>query len=379
MSGFQKFFILLLIFSYVSGCKNQVPYRGRHIKLSFDEVRQFGQPDSLSKSTLDFAIGAQLGPRGYIYVADAADFKIKVFSPKGQFLNSFGGNGRGPGEFISIRGFALIDSTILVWDQSLQKVSLFTLNGKLKGTHTLKGISTPLDFYSLGDSYLIIHADHHYKSLSKTRLAHIYSKDFSSTNRNFLILKNVNDRIAETSRILRLKHGSLLFKNKNSFLFVPFVYNGKIYEYSKTPDGWEQTNDYKGMNQNIPYSTVNESDTREPDATVSSIYLSKPQRFIFHNRSRGLLKYKNYYFHFTFCDIKNQRVFGVEVYDGKFKAVGYAPIKSIPITNKKRNTLQWFAEHVDQDGNFYFLIRNDRGSQIRVLHVNQEDLKKLSE
>jgi hypothetical protein len=47
---------------------------------------------------LVFPTQAEEGPDGDIYVYDAVDAFIKVYSPEGKFLRKFGGEGQGPGE-----------------------------------------------------------------------------------------------------------------------------------------------------------------------------------------------------------------------------------------------------------------------------------------
>ena len=47
---------------------------------------------------------AEQGPDGNFYVLDSGDAYIKVFSPQGDFLRKFGGEGQGPGEFQRIDG-----------------------------------------------------------------------------------------------------------------------------------------------------------------------------------------------------------------------------------------------------------------------------------
>ena len=116
----------LLIVSFLSwlafSCDTNDPYQGQYIDLSFEEIQTFGQPDSFSESIIHFSREARLGPNGNIYVADAGASEVKVYSPSGKFLNSFGKRGRGPGEFTGIRGFAVTDSTVLAWDQDLQRM-----------------------------------------------------------------------------------------------------------------------------------------------------------------------------------------------------------------------------------------------------------------
>lgn len=93
--------------------------------------------------------------------------------------------------------------------------------------------------------------------------------------------------------------------------------------------------------------------------------------------SRGLFKYRNYYFHFVFSDFKQKREFGVEVYDSKLNPLGYTGIASIPITNEEGNLLQWFVDDMDKEGNIYIRSCNKGGSQIRIYQVDHQDLNKL--
>lgn len=375
-----KQLVLLFVPILFLGCKNEDPYKGEYIDLSFKQKVAIGQPDSLSVSTINYAKDARVGPAGNIYVADAGIARIKVYSPTGELLNSFGRRGRGPGEFTDIRGFAVTDSTVLVWDQGIQRMTIFGLDGQLHAVHNLKGVPTPMHIYPLKNSFLILHGDKYGRHFKKARLAHIYSADFSKSEIKFLTLDDVNNNIENLSELIMDGEGSVLIQNNHRFLYVPFIYGGNIYEYSKTSEGWQQTHIYKGLNRQKPFSMIKKGDSkRKADGSISSIFSSRNKSFIAHNWSRGLFKYNGYIFHFTFSDIMRKRVFGVEVYDKHLDPVGYAPIKSIPITNKKGNALVWGVDDVDKNGNFYFVQHNDEGTKIRIMQINQEDLKKLSE
>jgi len=374
----KEVIILSLILSFIVSCHSTDPYQGEYIELSFEQKVEFGQPDSLSDSTIHFSRDLGVGPNGNIYVADAGVSKIKVFSPTGKLVNSFGKRGRGPGELTGIKGFTVSDSTVVVWDQNLQRITIFDLEGNVRTVKNFKGTPSPMRIYPMKNSYLALHVGGHYgDQIKKSRLAHIYSSNFSKKKANFLILDDVNNKFENLTRILTVYFGFVQFQNNQKFLFVPILYGGNIFEYSKTSNGWQQTHIYKGLNQQSPVSIIEENNgKRKPDGTLSSVYLSEDISFIGHNWSRGLLTYKNYIFHFTFSDINDKRVFGVEVYGKDMNPVGYTPIKSIPITNKEGNYLGWGAEDVDENGNFYFIVqRAGEGTKVRVLKINDQDLK----
>ena len=71
--------------------------------------------------------GIEIGPGGDIYVLDAD--KVKVFSPAGEFLRSWGGEGEGPGDFDGTLGMALARDTVAV--TSGERVQFFDLGGRL--------------------------------------------------------------------------------------------------------------------------------------------------------------------------------------------------------------------------------------------------------
>ena len=71
--------------------------------LFFGLALAFGQ-DTMSigkigeEGELVYPSQAEEGPDGNIYVYDAVDAFIKVYSPEGKFLRKMGGEGQGPGE-----------------------------------------------------------------------------------------------------------------------------------------------------------------------------------------------------------------------------------------------------------------------------------------
>ena len=66
------------------------------------------------------------GPDGTWYCIDFGDLKIKRFDQVGNFVQAYGGNGEGPGEFSSIWDAAVLgDSILYAADHRLRRVSFF--------------------------------------------------------------------------------------------------------------------------------------------------------------------------------------------------------------------------------------------------------------
>ncbi len=76
---------------------------------------------------LDLIKGIEIGPGGDIYVLDGDE--VKVFSPAGEFLRSWGRRGEGPGDFDGTLGMALARDTVAVTDG--ERVHFFDLGGRL--------------------------------------------------------------------------------------------------------------------------------------------------------------------------------------------------------------------------------------------------------
>ncbi len=68
---------------------------------------------------------------GRFYIADAGNHRIAVFDESGRYLRSFGHEGAGPGEFRRMRILSLTGDRLAVWDQTLQRTTVFTTTGEL--------------------------------------------------------------------------------------------------------------------------------------------------------------------------------------------------------------------------------------------------------
>lgn len=71
-------------------------------------------------------------PDGRLVISDREAYDIRVFSPQGEHLLSFGGRGEGPAEFGGPPWLALAPpDTLVVWDPGLYRLSRFDLEGEL--------------------------------------------------------------------------------------------------------------------------------------------------------------------------------------------------------------------------------------------------------
>lgn len=84
----------------------------------------------------------RIGPHGSLFYIDPGDMKIKQFDRDGNFVQSFGGRGEGPGEFHTPTDLGFIgDSVLYVNDPNRRRVHFFSLDnaGYLRAESSMYG------------------------------------------------------------------------------------------------------------------------------------------------------------------------------------------------------------------------------------------------
>ena len=67
--------------------------------------------------------------QGNLYVTDLGNSRIQIFDSSGNFINTWGVNGSGAGEFNSPQGIAVTENFVFVSDNILNKIQKFDLDG----------------------------------------------------------------------------------------------------------------------------------------------------------------------------------------------------------------------------------------------------------
>lgn len=94
---------------------------------------------------------------GELFVADAQDCAVKVFSDAGRFVRAFGRKGRGPGEFSFPSGVAVAGPTVFVADKLNSRVQAFDREGSPRGSFPTRFL--PDRIYILADDLLLVTAN----------------------------------------------------------------------------------------------------------------------------------------------------------------------------------------------------------------------------
>lgn len=78
-----------------------------------------------------FAIAGR--PSGSSYVLDTHPYSIREYDPSGSFVRLIGGEGEGPGEYLSPLGLAVTpEGQLAVWDQRTRRISIYDSHGELE-------------------------------------------------------------------------------------------------------------------------------------------------------------------------------------------------------------------------------------------------------
>lgn len=88
------------------------------------------QPAEGEPGVLESPWGTALSSAGYLATIDFRNVAVRLYGPDGKFLRAIGRRGEGPGEY-RVPFAAFYKDSLYVYDPSLRRASVFTLEGKL--------------------------------------------------------------------------------------------------------------------------------------------------------------------------------------------------------------------------------------------------------
>ncbi len=87
--------------------------------------------------------GVDVDRDGQIYVVEAHDYQIRIYSPGGTLLRTMGRQGQGPGEFQSIPRIGVAGDTVWAIETGPQRITLFNRMGRLLTTARFENVLVP--------------------------------------------------------------------------------------------------------------------------------------------------------------------------------------------------------------------------------------------
>ncbi|MTI88933.1 MAG: 6-bladed beta-propeller [Balneolaceae bacterium] len=314
--------------------------------------------------------------KGNIIVADRARNELLVFNKDGEFIDTIGQRGRGPGEFLKIKGMTINESgEILVFDSSSQMIKKFTSSGDYVTSHNLQTATVDIEFEHWKHNNILFYLKDLPADSDPNYMLHAYSPSFQ------LIGEDISYRELEfMDQDLLVSYvastGNSHFIQNDTLYFAPTLYNGLIYQYEIKQDANQQiTLRLKNKTQGHtfikkPAERFNGENLPYADATITMASGRKLQTLLY-NQSKGLYQLNNgVIVHFTYIEKEEprKRVFGVEVYDKTMKPIGYAPFKEIFYDPDRSNMLSWNVIWKDAEDRFYIVDKDSDGPPaIRVV------------
>lgn len=138
---------------------------------------------------------------GRYNIFDGIGKSIFIFDSKGKFLSKISNVGKGPGEYISIRGFSIDESQVYIHDDRRQRIFVYDSLGN----------------YLYEDKTTLIFTDFFF--INK-ELAYLYLRTFDNSDR--LITDSPNQY-----RLVFRKNGNIINK------LLPFNYDEKLRQYTE--------------------------------------------------------------------------------------------------------------------------------------------------
>lgn len=125
------------------------------LDISFSKEMYFGDSDNL---LMDYALDVEVDHSGNVFLKN--EHSIHVFDQNGNYKESIGREGRGPGEFLVIHNLKIKNGRLYVYDANLSRVSIFdTDTFELKNEISIPSINGLVglgEFDILNDEFLIV-------------------------------------------------------------------------------------------------------------------------------------------------------------------------------------------------------------------------------
>lgn len=130
------------IVSGVRHVHNLAPFWGTEPKVAFEFVRKYGDVDTDDERYLlirpaDVVVDGE----GSVFILDAGNHVVKKYNREGEYMDSFGGQGIGPGEFVGATQMGIFpDGDIVVNDMAVRTVNIFDRSGHFVNRINYEGL-----------------------------------------------------------------------------------------------------------------------------------------------------------------------------------------------------------------------------------------------
>jgi len=252
-----KYLFLIIICISLKGCfaddleERQV----ESIKIEFNEILNISNHNV--QGVDDLLLGAPhqtiTDVESNIYTLDSQQKMIFKFDSTGNFIGTYGKEGKGPGEFQSVNGMLINDDNqLMVLDFPSQRYTVFNDDRSID-TNMLEN---PYARFKpiINSTHLLL------PWVENGKIIHSYDLEKNEITNRFIDVENVLQTDEEYERrLLSQNTGSLLSLSEDRIVFTPIHYNGNIFVYDKVDGHWEASEHLSGYRQIDQTFTIHET------------------------------------------------------------------------------------------------------------------------
>lgn len=216
---------------------------------SYDEINRIDKNDYSPQEIYEIPKTFDFDHQGNLYVAGYNDPYIIKYDGEGNFISKFGGEGKGPGEFLEISTifFDSKNSDIVAMDRFNLRLTRFNLDGEVVETVQFPNENSFSPLMGANDSegnIFLLYRNFTLPNQPKVtadNLIHVYDSGFKEYKSSFLEVE-IFTNADENYFVDRITGGSTTgyFELISDHLIaaVPYIYSGKIILFKKEENDW---------------------------------------------------------------------------------------------------------------------------------------------
>lgn len=270
-------FILLMGILLMSACEEKQQDGNSidpGIPLTLEENLVIASGDEQDDAPLlPFVTNLTVDDEGNIYVYAGSDGvnMIHKYNSSGEYLQTIGREGRGPGEHLYVSDL-YVDSKnrLITADRENARISIFDEEYNVLSIQSLSGISNVHQIGETPDGKFVLSG----WNSERARMLHVMETGFEGYDKSLISPDSlaVYDDDATAKQWVARETGYFHFSDEDRLYFIPSHYDGTIYEYAKGQQGsWSQRERHQGYASIDPPLEFNQMSADMPQNRLNGI------------------------------------------------------------------------------------------------------------
>ena len=341
--------IILAISLLLNNCtkEEQIDLSPSEVHLSNVLTIESNEENNGPAPILPFVADVAVNSEGHIFISTGQDSKFHIYEQDGEWLQSFGQSGAGPGEFGQISAI-YIDSRnrLIVADRGNGRISIFDSQGSLIATSSSAGINTIRSIREMPDGRFIVTGQ------KDDYLVHIFDSEFDSIQSSFTTIGEFANIERESERQwIKGQAGQVHPWGDRQIAFVPANYQGRVYLYEeKNINEWNLIDELEGYKLYEPALTFH-SDQPSSGTPIHGILGSPDGMMFISYRTLSYGFYQNQegsLYHISYQTTEEGMNLVIEHFDtSSNKLIEYGIVDDLNIEHSLRKQPLWMDESLN--------------------------------